>query len=65
MLSQDQQSEISLLENQLKAVSQQFDIAIKKDMVLGEAKKLFKELKAISSRLDQLKDGQIINETLT
>ena len=62
MLSQDQPSEITLLENQLKLITEKFDQAVKKDMVLGDVKELFHELKIISTRLDSLKEHPIKKE---
>lgn len=62
MLSQDQQSEISLLEIQLKSLMEKFDHAVKKDRVLGDVKKLFHELKIIAIRLEQLKEQRTQNQ---
>ncbi len=65
MLSQDQQAEIQLLESQVQLLTEKFDLALKKDMVLGDVKKLFHELRIISFRLDQLKEGSIKRKSST
>ena len=56
------QEEIKLLEQRLIVVSAEFDNAIKKDMVLGDAKRLFHELRILSAKLLDLRKQHASNE---
>ncbi len=51
----DIEQEIQILELKLKAMTQEFDTAIGKDMVLGEVKPIFHELRLMNARLLELK----------
>ncbi len=50
----DQTSEIILLQQQLESITKAFDIAVKKDMQLGELKTIFHEMKILQARLNDL-----------
>jgi hypothetical protein len=54
-MNKDNEQEIQLLELRLKAITQEFDMAMSSDMVLGDVKRLFHELRVISTKLLDLK----------
>jgi hypothetical protein len=56
MQSQDQYSETTSLQIQLKSVTEKFDLAVKKDAQLGELKLLLHEMKELKIKLDALKN---------
>jgi hypothetical protein len=56
MQSQDEYSETTSLQLQLKSVTEKFDLAVKKDVHLGELKKLYHEMKELQIKLDALRD---------
>ncbi len=51
----DLSSEILLLQQQLESITKAFDLAVKKDMQLGELKTIFHEMKVLQARLNDLK----------
>jgi hypothetical protein len=53
MQSQDQHSERTSLQFQLKSLTEKFDHALKQDMELGELKKIFHEMKKIKLLLEK------------
>jgi len=56
MQSQDQYSKTTSLQLQLKSVTEKFDVALKKDVQLGELKPLFHEMRELQIKLDALKN---------
>ncbi len=54
--------EIKMLELKLKAITQEFDTAMANDMVLGDVKRLFHELRIISAKLLDLRKQHASNE---
>jgi hypothetical protein len=57
-MNSDNEQEIQMLELRLKAITQEFDMAMGSDMVLGDVKRLFHELRQISAQLIDLKKGR-------
>jgi hypothetical protein len=53
----DKSSEILLLQQQLESVTKAFDLAVKKDMQLGELKTIFHEMKILQARLNDLQNN--------
>ena len=51
--------EQSILQNQLTALTEAFDIAIKKDLTLAEVKKIFHEMRIIQSKLDEIREQHL------
>jgi hypothetical protein len=56
------QEEIILLEERVKAITEEFDNAIKKDMALKDVKILYQELKILSVKLSDLRKQHAGNE---
>jgi hypothetical protein len=54
MKTEEQPGEIASLQSQIESLSSKFDHAIKKDLELAETKKIFRELKKVKERLDEL-----------
>jgi hypothetical protein len=54
MQSPDLISEIHLLQQQLESTTKAFDLALKKDVQLGELKSIFHEMKVLQERLNDL-----------
>jgi hypothetical protein len=61
-MNKDNEQEIQMLELRLKAITQEFDMAMSSDMVLGDVKRLFHELRLTSTKLLDLKKPQAVNE---
>ncbi len=57
----DLSSEILLLQQQLESITKAFDLAVKKDVQLGELKTIFHEMKILQARLNDLQ-GNMKNE---
>ena len=55
MQSQDQYSETTSLQLQLKSATEKFDLAVQKDVQLGKLKLLLHEMKELKIKLDALK----------
>jgi hypothetical protein len=53
MQSSDQHSDPTSLQLQLQLLTDKFDKALKKDMELGELKKIFHEMKKIKMQLEE------------
>jgi hypothetical protein len=54
MLTPDLSSEILLLQQQLESITKDFDLAVKRDVQLGELKTIFHEMKVLQARLKDL-----------
>jgi hypothetical protein len=50
-MNTDNEKEIQMLELRLKNVTQEFDMAMGSDMVLGDVKRLFHKIRKISAQL--------------
>jgi hypothetical protein len=60
----NKQQEIEMLEMELKALTQEFDKAMKNDMVLGDVKSLFHDLRILSSKILDLKKQRDTEESI-
>jgi hypothetical protein len=47
-------SEIAFIQQQITSLSQAFDLAVAKDVKLGELKKMFHEIRVLRDKLEQL-----------
>ena len=59
MTTTDLQPEINSLQIQLVSLTEKFDEALTNDVSLGEARKLFHELKSLQERLDVLRNAEL------
>jgi hypothetical protein len=53
------QPEINSLQNQLSSLTEKFDLALSNNVNLGDAKKLFHEMRILQARIEVLSRNQL------
>ena len=53
------QPEINSLQNQLSSLTEKFDLALSNNVNLGDAKKLFHEMRILQARIDVLSNERL------
>jgi hypothetical protein len=56
------QPEINSLRNQLSSLTEKFDLALSNNVNLGDAKKLFHEMRILQARIDILSNERSVSQ---
>ncbi len=61
MQSPDRSSEVLLIRDQLKVLTEAFDLALKKNLQIGDIKKIYHEMHLMQNKLDEILSDILVN----